>query len=223
MNIWVIITTSLISNKYNERKYDYIIGIKSILNKFKDPKYKIVIVENNSLLDKKIKIKHTTFLDTFSVPVLYTRSNIFSSQTHNYGIMELIDIHKCINHFGIQDDDFIVKITGRYIINEDNCPFFDIVNNLETKPYEAVVRFDRYTICLEPVLAKTDTCTTGLIGLKCKYIKIIQIPRFDENVSIENKWAESVCQIDDDKIYFLDKIGIYFKPFKLIDTRYWDI
>jgi hypothetical protein len=210
MKIWVIITTSLIQLDYEQRKKEYIGGITSILNKFKAPKYNVVIVENTSKLENPFNFHHRTFLNNFKVPVLYTKNNILIKKTKNYGIIEMIDVFNCINHFGIQDDDFIVKVTGRYVLDE-NSSFFNVVDNLENKPYTAILRFSQFD---EPLsLVKTNNCTTGIIGLKCKYIKQIEIPDLDDiQTSIEMKWAKVICKLDDSEICFLEKLGIYIKP-----------
>lgn len=210
MAVWIIITCCLIDTNKETRQKEYIAGISQILKVFKNRKYKVVIVENNSRLEKKVSFVHRTFLDKFRVPVLYTTNNRLLSYTKNYGIMEMTDIIDCINYFGIQDDDFIVKITGRYVL-EDNCEFFKIVDNLDTRPYSAVLRFSQFD---EPIsLVKTSNCTTGLIGLKCKYVKQIELPELNDNeTSIEMKWASVISKIDDSEICFLTKLGIYIRP-----------
>lgn len=214
MKIWVIITTSLVEVRYQERKAEYIAGIKSILKTFSDPKYKIVIVENNSKINNPVKFFHKTFLDNFKVPVLYTKNNLLLKHTINYGIPEFADVLDCIKHFSIADDDFIIKVTGRYII-ADNSKFFNVVDNLDNKPYSAVLRFSQYD---EPYsLVKTDNCVTGIIGLKCKYVKQIEPPEFNQRkVSIEMKWAKVIKTLDDSEICFLTELGLCIKPFSVI-------
>jgi hypothetical protein len=217
MKTWIIITTSLIGSTYNIRKREYIVGIQKVIEKFKDKsKYNIVIVESNSKIHSKaISIIHKTFLDLFGVPILYTKNNLLLSKTQNYGIVEMLDIFDCINHFKIPDDDFIVKITGRYIL-EDNCPFFDIVDNLDKTPYSAVLRFGQID---EPfVMEKYHTCTTGLIGLMCKHVKKIQIPQLEGFVSIEIKWAEVICKLDYSEICILKDLGLMLRP-RIFDSE----
>jgi len=209
MTVWIIITCSLIGLNYDIRKQEYIIGINKVLKTFNDPKYKIVIVENSSKITKNFLFVHKTFLDEFGVPVLYTKNNILLTQTYNYGIIELIDVKECINYFQIGDDDFIVKITGRYELL-DECPFFDVVNNLETKTYSAIVRYNQFNH--PPSLEKTHICTTGLIGLKCKYLKQIDSLELDDLSSIEIKWAEKINSLPDEEVCILEKIGLWVKP-----------
>ena len=222
MKIWIIITTSLIATNYQERITEYINGITSFLQTFKDPKYKIVIVENHSKLKNPISFYHRTFLDQFKIPVLYTKNNSIMKKTVNYGIPELLDIFDCIKHFNIQDDDFIIKATGRYIINKDS-PFFEVIDNLETKPYSAVVRFNQFDN--PPSLTKTNNCVSGMIGLKCKYVKQIELPGLEysiENAS-EMKWAKVINTIEDSEIFFIEKLGLSIKPMALWNWYYTDI
>ena len=135
--------------------------------------------------------------------------------------MEMLDVFACINHFNIKDEDFIVKVTGRYILH-DNCAFFDIVDNLENKPYSAVVRFGQFD---EPTSkVKTNNCTTGLIGLKCKYVKQIELPDFkDKKTSIEMKWAKVINTIDDSEICFLEELGLFIKPLVIAEQNFYFI
>lgn len=220
MKVWIIITTSLISENYEQRKQEYITGIKSFLKIFKDPKYKIVIVESASKLGNPVSFYHKTFLDQFNVPVLYTKNNSIMKKTINYGIPELLDIFECLNHFNIPDDDFIVKATGRYIIDNDS-PFFKTVDNLENNPYSAIVRFNQFD---QPVsLTKTNNCVTGLIGLKCKYLKQIELPGLEFNVdmSTEMKWANTINTIKDSEVCCLEELGLFIKPMMIWNKNYY--
>jgi hypothetical protein len=213
MVVWIILTTSLIKVNYERRRQEYIKGISSFLQVFKDPKYKIVIVENNTKINNLIIGQHKTFLDGFGVPVLYTKNNLVLNHTINYGIPEILDIFDCIKHFNIQDDDFIVKATGRYFL-DNQSPFFEVVNNLEQFPYSAIVRFNQFD--KPPSLTKTDSCTTGVIGLQCRYVKQIQPPPLDNiYISVEMKWAEVINKLDESQIYFLNTLGLFIKPMVL--------
>ena len=216
MTVFIIITTSLIygdqkiKRDYNTRRNEYMIGITTILERCKGKPYRLVIVENSSLLNRTPPFlsKHRTFLEDFGIPVYYTRNNMYL--TKNYGTKELMDIKYVIEQFGIQDNDFIVKITGRYILNKD-CHFFDIVDKLYQNPYSAIVRFGAYTN-YEKERGK-DNCVTGLIGLKCKYLKELYLP--EESKFIEQVWAEKIASLPEEEVYTLDKLGIYIRPANL--------
>ena len=187
--IYFIVTTSLF-NDSKVRKTQYLNGIKklqSVLNN----QYEIIIVENNG--------KRSTFLDTLGCKVFYTNNN--SLDTPNRGYKELQDILDCISEFNIKDEDFIVKITGRYILT-DNSEFIDIVKK---DIYDCVIKYGAY---YNPVNYKLDDCITGLIGMRCSYIKQIEMPGHTE--AVEWKWAKTANLIE--KVYMVDKLGINICP-----------
>ena len=190
--IYIIITTCLINIDENKRKEQYIRGINSLIEKVSGKNCKIVIVENNG--------KRETFLDDFNLPVLYTDNN--KIVTKNIGIKELKDIHDCIKHFDIQDDDLIVKMTGRYYFNKDS-EFIDVLD----EKYDCIIRYGSY---LKPTKEKCMDCITGLIAMKCKYVKQIEYPA--DNECVEWKYAKMTYQIPDDKIYVVNKLGINIAP-----------
>jgi hypothetical protein len=110
--IYFLITTSIYNN-CEIRKKEYINGItklKYLINKNEIQNYKIIIIENNGLRE--------TFLDNLDCTVFYTNNN--SLNTNNKGFKEISDLFDCIKEYNIKDDDFIVKLTGRYILNDDN-------------------------------------------------------------------------------------------------------
>ena len=107
--IYFIVTTS-IYNDCSIRKQQYTDGInklKQIIQALFIENYKIIVVENNG--------PRHTFLNTLGCEVYYTKNNLL--HTKNKGQKELQDILDCISHFHIDDNDFIVKMTGRYILN----------------------------------------------------------------------------------------------------------
>lgn len=196
--IYFIVTTSL----YNEcpiRKKSYINGINKLKNIIQDLNvlnYKIIIVENNG--------KRYTFLDTLDCEVYYTENNYL--QTNNKGIKELQDVLDCINTYNIADTDFIVKMTGRYILNDDS-EFMNIIQNIQNTNYNCVIKYGPY---FKPVNYKMDDCITGLIGMSCYYVKLIEKPNEDE--CVEWKWGKVTKLIDDKKIYLVNNLGIDICP-----------
>jgi hypothetical protein len=187
--IYFIVTTSLF-NDSSIRKSQYINGIRK-LKKILDNNNEIIIVENNG--------KRSTFLDTLGCKVFYTNNNFL--ETPNRGHKELQDILDTITEFKINDDDFIVKMTGRYILH-DNSEFINIVKK---DIYDCVIKYGPY---FKPVNHKVDDCITGLIGMRCSYIKQIELP--GDTVAIEWNWAKATNLIE--KIYMVDKLGIDICP-----------
>jgi hypothetical protein len=141
--IYLIITTSL-QNKfwanYPERRVqEYKTGIAETLRHLPSS-IQPIIVENNG--------KQKSFLEHFEhagkpVPVIYTNTN---ASNESKGYKELQDIQEAICEYGIQDEDMVIKITGRYyatsprffeeVIEEENnydalMKMYDVVNRKE--------------------------------------------------------------------------------------------
>lgn len=76
---------------------------------------------------------------------------------HNNGINEGLTFREALYHFGFDDNDMIIKMTGRYYLKTDN--FFKTAN-LQSSHYHAIVK--RYT---------PTHVEMSLIGIQCKYFK----------------------------------------------------
>ena len=157
--IYLIITTS-INNKYNlinfeHRKNRYVNSINSLLSLIEnDVSIKPIIVENNGL--------RQTYLDELKCDVVYTDNNNLSLQ--HKGVNELLDIQEVIRKYNIQDDDVIIKLTGRHNILD--LTFINLVkNNIET--HDAFIKF--FNVCALKYML--NDCVLGLFAIKCKYLK----------------------------------------------------
>ena len=196
--IYFIITTCIF-NDCLRRQSQYINGINKLNQVIKNlnfDNYKVIIVENNGI--------RNTFLDTLGCDVYYTENNNLG--TFEKGCKELHDILDCINKYNINDSDFIVKMTGRYILN-DNSEFMNIIKNIHNTKYDCVIKYGPY---FKPVNYKMDDCITGLIGMSCLYVKKIEKP--NQNECIEWKWGKVTNLIDDKKIYIVNNLGINICP-----------
>jgi hypothetical protein len=189
--IYVLITTSLILNDFEIRKKQYTFGINTV-KKFLNG-CKIIIIENNG--------KRETFLDNFGVDVFYTDNNKYN---YEKGHTELKDINDCINNYSIGDNDFVIKITGRYILQK-NSNFVNNIKNIDK--YDCLINYGSY---ITPQTTKMRDCITGIIGMRCKYIKQIEFPLSHE--CVEWKWASVTYKMEDERICILDKLGIYICP-----------
>lgn len=154
--IYVIITAS-INNKIgiindSHRQFKYMDSIQQLLTLIGDDTIKIIIVENNGL--------RPTYLDNFNCDILYTNNNIINF--FNKGGNELLDIKEVINQYNIQDDDMIIKLTGRYKLL--NSQFINLVKD---NNHDAFVKF--YNVCTHEYM--NDDCVLGLYAIKCKYLK----------------------------------------------------
>jgi len=196
--IFFIVTTSLFNNCFIRQK-QYIIAInklKEVIEKLQIKNYKIIIVENNG--------KRNTILDKLNCEVYYTKNNF--KEINNNGNKELYDILDTIKKYNIDNTDFIVKMTGRYILDDDS-EFMNIVKNQHITNYDCVIKYGNY---LKPVNYKMNDCITGLIGMTCSYVK--QIKKVKENECIEWNWAKVTNLIDNSKICLVNKLGINICP-----------
>ena len=158
--IYLIITSSINNkagvNDYEHRKATYIDCITKSLSQL-PVQIKPIIVENNGTRE--------TYLDTFSsntCDVKYTNNN--SVQCTHKGVNELLDIKNIIETYNIQDDDMIIKLTGRYSVL--NNEFFNTVINNQDK--DAFVKF--FNVC---TLRFMDyDCVLGLFAIRCKFLKV---------------------------------------------------
>jgi hypothetical protein len=195
MTTFVIVTISLITQDYEIRKKEYITCINQLINIAKiDNNIKIILVENVTTGD--------TFLDDFKLPVLYTKNN--ELKTSNKGNKELQDILDCITFFEIKDEDFIVKITGRYYFNNYET-FFKNINSTN----DCIIKYGPY-MHSDIIMTKTGDCITGLIGMRCKYVK--QIEHANEYECIEWKWAKASLKIPDKNVCILPILDMFIAP-----------
>lgn len=153
-----IIITACINNKHGLKNDDhrqnlYVENTKQLLNLIEnDVMIKPIIVENNGL--------RKTYLDDLNCDVLYTDNNALPFDYK--GGNELADLKAVIEHYNINDDDIIIKVTGRYKIL--NLNFINLVKNND---YDAFVKF--FNVCTFEYLF--DDCVLGLFSIKCKYLK----------------------------------------------------
>ena len=155
--IYLIITTcinikfGLHNNKHRENRYiECIEQLLKLLNN--DPTIKPIIVENNGLRD--------TYLDNFDCDILYTNNNIpyYSHKAGN----ELLDIKEVIDKYKINDEDYVIKLTGRYkLLN------LDFINTIKSNNYDAFIKF--FNVCTKEYL--DNDCVLGLFAIKSKYLK----------------------------------------------------
>jgi len=116
MKTYFIVNACILDSEPSIRDEQYKNGISKLIELTKDMEnIQIIIVENNGgkqryLEDYNNYVNCTTF---------YTNNNRHI-ETGNIGIKELIDVIHCISRFDIGDDDFIVKMNGRYVLNDDS-------------------------------------------------------------------------------------------------------
>lgn len=207
---YLIITTS-IKNKMgiqygDRRKQEYYIGIANVLNLL-PPSIKPIIVENTQ--DNK------SYLDVFKCDIVYTCNNdyvIEDGYTMHKGYREIIDLQHIIKKYDIQDEDMIIKMTGRYQLFKDD--FFNIV--LQNLDKGAIFReFNVMNYSKTPI-----DIVMGLFAVQSKYLKYFQYK--NHGVGCEEEYRTYINQhicLDDilkvDRLYLRCIIG---DTFRLVDT-----
>jgi hypothetical protein len=182
--IYLIITTS-INNRYgtqdaNERKERYMYAIEETLKNLPH-EIKPLIVENNG--------KRETYLDNFyhhhrqHVKVIYTENN--RQQFKSKGANELMDVKEAIERYGIEDDDIVIKLTGRY--RALSPKFFKEVIENENK-FDAFVKF--FGTC--SLKFEQYDCILGCYAMRVKYIKLFNEYSIDNYKSAEIAFARYV-------------------------------
>ena len=168
--IYLIITCS-INNKsgivdFEQRKKNYLESITQTLS-ILPPNIKPIIVENNGLRE--------TYLDNFQCDVHYTNNN--SVNYVHKGVNELCDIKYIIEKYNINDDDVIIKLTGRYHPIDDS--FYNLVMNYGN--FDAYVKF--FNVCTLQFM--NYDCVLGMFAIKCKYLKNFSYNDFNKSPEVE--------------------------------------
>lgn len=192
--IYLIITTSINNkigiNNENHRKTRYINSIQQVLDLINlDTFIKPIIVENNG--------ERTTYLDTLNCDVCYTNSN--NKIYKHKGVNELLDIKTIIKKYNIQDEDTIIKLTGRYKLLDDS--FIQTVKE-HCNNYDAFIKF--FNVCTLKYMV--NDCVLGLFAIKGKYIKHFN---YQLKQSPECEFACFVRQnVQKDKVMEINKLKL---------------
>jgi hypothetical protein len=181
--IYLIITASINNlhgyenNKEREDRYKYAINetLKHVPSEIKP-----LIVENNG--------KRESFFDYFyqnrnHIKVIYTENNKFKFKSK--GINEMLDIKEVIQKYGIEDEDIIIKLTGRYRILSSKF-FEEIIENQNN--YDAFVKF--FGTCSQK-FEKYD-CILGCYAIRAKFLKMFNHLSIDNYNSAEIAFARYV-------------------------------
>lgn len=117
-------TAALINNQYEIRKQEYIACLKRI----SELGYQPFVVESC--------VQGPTFLDDYATDVFYSQTN--NPRLRNKGVNEAVSMLASFSHFNFQDDDMIIKFTGRYHMTSDR-----LIQLIKTNP-----EFDIFVIAL---------------------------------------------------------------------------
>ena len=114
------------------------------------------------------------------------------------GVNELLDIKYIIQKYKIEDDDIVMKITGRYKML--NSEYIELVKN-NANMFDAFVKF--FNVCTRQYMH--DDCVLGLFAIKCKYLLNFN---YDCNKSAECEFAEHVRKYVKDKTLEVTQLNL---------------
>jgi hypothetical protein len=211
--IYFIVTTSILNSFDALRRTQYEKGILSLVNilnlyQFNTSEYKIIIAENsgtigrNYLDDLVDNIRDEFHLD---IALFKTKTNLL--KISNKGIKELIDVRSCVREFNILNEDFIVKMTGRYVFHDKKSEFINVLKN-KLNDFDAIVRYGPYHGPSWKHMG--NDCVTGLIGMKCELIKSIAYPKGED--CVEWQYAKTTLSINKSRVHIIDNLGIFIAP-----------
>jgi len=182
--IYLLITTSIL-NKYGlqqqeerQRRYEY--AITETLGHLPH-EIQPILVENNG--------QRATYLDHFQhagkpVPVVYTDNNKLV-EFKSKGVNEMLDIKEVIRRQGIQSDDILIKLTGRYRITSPL--FFEEVMAHQTE-YDAFVKF--FGTC--SLRWERYDCILGCYAIRVRFLQLFQPLIIENCASAEIAFARYV-------------------------------
>lgn len=193
LGLKVLYTSALIPHKYEERKQEYIQSLQ--------------ILENAGYLPNTYVIESGpptifSFFEEHAKHVFYSATNDLSLR--NKGVNELKSlIHFCKVH-DIQDDEMIVKLTGRYYFEND---FF--LKHITAHPeLDAAVSFREKAI---------DNCClqTGCFAIKGKHfknwLKKVDLQKLEEEmIDVEWDFTRFIRSLilQEANVEIMDKVGV---------------
>lgn len=198
--IHLFITTCVMAGN---REHIYLHRISNAFNEFKKvcPNLQCTIINNcgEDMAD------YLFLLEDENIRLFHTKNNFHP--TTNKGWKELKDIQDCIHFFNIPDDDFIIKLTGRYLVLHDS-PFLNALVSKWNPNTECIIRYgDEHDKDIKKINIGDDIdCQSGLIGFKCHHFKSLPLPL--EYQCLEWILAEKSIHISSDKLIVIPDIGV---------------
>lgn len=130
---------------------------------------------------------NSSLFDTLSKRVLYPQKH--NDDLKNKGVNETMSMRACIPFLPFEDEDIVVKITGRYYLYDRT--FFDIIKEYDSD-------FDAF-VCYGKNFVGKDHIFTGCLALRWKYFKqLINEMDFEkaerDYISVEQLYSEFIAE-----------------------------
>ena len=180
-----------------EREEAYVKAITDSVSKLKHLPIKFYVVENTGRSSSK--------LDTIEgVQVIYTRNNL-KDPFDAVGIKEMFDVYEVAERCGFNDDDIVIKLTGRYTLK--SAKFVEEVIQNQTM-------YDFFVKCFNVCTLEYDDadCVLGLYALRYQYLQDINITKMRWNDSQEKTFFSEACRVvEPERILKFSQLDMYFR------------
>jgi hypothetical protein len=194
-NIRVVCTAALIPMRYEKRKNQYIRSLQALVSYGYNP----YVVESCAA--------GPTFLDEYSNNVCYTLSN--DARLKNKGVNESVSLLKALEEWNFNDEDIILKLTGRYFLQSDKL--LRVLEELDD--VAAVAKFGKFNY---------PYVLTGCFAMRCDLMKQMYAS-FDyqklekEMICIEDEVGRylDALQKKGKKLIRLEHLGVEANVFRL--------
>lgn len=202
-DVKILYTSALIPYKFEERKEEYIKCLQ-ILDSFgyKDKTYIAESGPYNSF----------SFFDKYCDHVLYANTNDITLR--NKGVNEVKATLAAFKYFNFDENDMLMKLTGRYFFNNDH--FLSLVENNPDVDAWFAPRYPGKQHAFRPEIGRFPCgITTGCMAIRAKYYKkmleemnLEEMERhyIDVEIVVEH-FANKMIQ-EGAKVVFLEKIGL---------------
>jgi len=150
----ILFTSAITNNQYYELRKQQYINSFNILAGYGYPN--VYVVEAIA--------KGPTFLEDYSTNVFYSTVN--DTKIPNTGVNEARTSLEAINHFNFDDEDMILKVTGRYLFLSDD--FIRFVEQ-HLNDYDAFVKIRPNTP--QHCFIEQGGLYTVCFAVKCKYLR----------------------------------------------------
>jgi hypothetical protein len=140
--------------------------------------------------------------------VIYTHNNLIGIT--NKGHAELLDVWAALESIRALPDDFIIKLTGRYFIEDPDAMFAGLLTAAAAgKP--ACVKFGSFLAPADTLSQEASPdCVTGLIGMRAGLVRGVHTPRPGE--CAEWLWAARALAVRDPAVAWRGKMGLSLCP-----------
>ena len=179
--VHVILTSAIIKNQFGLRMVEYTNSIEQLRKLGIEP----WIIEATNI--------RSSFFDKISDQVFYPQQHD-DSQTNNKGINETRSIRACLPYLDFDDDDIVIKMTGRYFLKDRH--FIDTILRTNDQ-YDAWGMYGKNFVSDEHLF-------TGCFAMRWKYYK-----RYICEMDLESE-AIKVAALEKVSANFIEENGLRF-------------